>query len=169
MWLLTGKQNHAKRLLSQCQCRRFCVDEIQNSIVFTFSDGHMCPKNLLVVIAVPWHSHPKHNLLFIFVRIRRAKTTNVIYADEHSSGIATWLGNLKIVFTLWTRTAGSNENSLAKCYRHHNRVHRDNRTTANSIATINSVASGEMGSSMNANSETGNVYDTSGAQVCDLR
>lgn len=53
--------------------------------------------------------------------------------------------------------------------RHHNRVHRDNRTTANSIATINSVAAGDMGSSMNANSDTGNVYDASGAQVCDLR
>lgn len=48
-------------------------------------------------------------------------------------------------------------------------MHRDNRTTANSIATINSVAAGDMGSSMNANSDTGNVYDASGAQVCDLR
>lgn len=53
--------------------------------------------------------------------------------------------------------------------RHHNRVHRNNRTTANSIATINSVASGEMGSSMNATTETGTVYDATTGQVCDLR
>lgn len=51
--------------------------------------------------------------------------------------------------------------------RHHNRVHRENRTTENSIATINSVASGEL---LSANtSEAGDVYDSSNAQVCDLR
>lgn len=54
-------------------------------------------------------------------------------------------------------------------FRHHNRVHRDNRTTANSIATINSVAAGDMASAINATSETGSVYDATTGQVCDLR
>lgn len=59
--------------------------------------------------------------------------------------------------------------SIVINHRHHNRVHRDNRTTANSIATINSVASGELGSAINAANETGNVYDSATGQVCDLR
>ncbi|XP_055681479.1 zinc finger protein 41-like isoform X20 [Lutzomyia longipalpis] len=50
--------------------------------------------------------------------------------------------------------------------RHHNRVHRENRTTANSIATINSVASGHVESGQNS----GNVdFDSNNSQVCDLR
>lgn len=45
--------------------------------------------------------------------------------------------------------------------RHHNRVHRENRTTANSIATINSVATGGEGSQ---------VFESQNQQqVCDLR
>lgn len=48
-------------------------------------------------------------------------------------------------------------------------MHRDNRTTANSIATINSVAAGDIGSTINATSETGSVYDAATGQVCDLR
>ncbi|XP_055711260.1 zinc finger protein 70-like isoform X10 [Phlebotomus papatasi] len=50
--------------------------------------------------------------------------------------------------------------------RHHNRVHRENRTTANSIATINSVASGHVDNGQNS----GNVdFDSNNSQVCDLR
>lgn len=58
--------------------------------------------------------------------------------------------------------------------RHHNRVHRDNRTTANSIAVINSVAAGHPDHQL-----VGLAYDSNGvvvanqqpqqAQVCDLR
>lgn len=46
--------------------------------------------------------------------------------------------------------------------RHHNRVHRENRTTANSIAVINSVASGGLEDS---------EFDPNAtpSQVCDLR
>lgn len=55
--------------------------------------------------------------------------------------------------------------------RHHNRVHRDNRTTANSIAVINSVASGhpdldEGGIEFDAN---GVAQQQQQGQVCDLR
>lgn len=51
-----------------------------------------------------------------------------------------------------------------KFYRHHNRVHRENRTTANSIATINSVATGEV-----VNSGGNQGFDSQNSQVCDLR
>lgn len=55
-------------------------------------------------------------------------------------------------------------------HRHHNRVHRENRTTANSIATINSVATGDIQSTMStATSEAGDIYDSNNTQVCDLR
>ncbi|XP_059622395.1 zinc finger protein 260-like isoform X5 [Phlebotomus argentipes] len=50
--------------------------------------------------------------------------------------------------------------------RHHNRVHRENRTTANSIATINSVAAGHVDDGQSS----GNVdFDSNNSQVCDLR
>ena len=49
-------------------------------------------------------------------------------------------------------------------FRHHNRVHRENRTTANSIATINSVATGEI-----QTPEPGEVFEATNSQVCDLR
>lgn len=58
----------------------------------------------------------------------------------------------------------------ARANRHHNRVHRENRTTANSIATINSVATGDIQSAMSAaTSEAGDIYDSNNTQVCDLR
>lgn len=53
--------------------------------------------------------------------------------------------------------------------RHHNRVHRENRTTANSIATINSVATGDISTMSAATSEAGDIYDSNNTQVCDLR
>lgn len=62
-------------------------------------------------------------------------------------------------------------------FRHHNRVHRDNRTTANSLATINSVATGQAHSTnataSNASAESSgtDVYDattTNTSQVWDL-
>lgn len=59
---------------------------------------------------------------------------------------------------------------LSTTNRHHNRVHRENRTTANSIATINSVATGDIQSAMSAaTSEAGDIYDSNNTQVCDLR
>lgn len=52
--------------------------------------------------------------------------------------------------------------------RHHNRVHRENRTTANSIATINSVASGEVG--IGSSGDSVQVFEAQqNQQVCDLR
>lgn len=64
---------------------------------------------------------------------------------------------------------GSNNYFVLKS-RHHNRVHRENRTTANSIATINSVATGEITPSLTAaSSEAGDVFEPNNTQVCDLR
>jgi hypothetical protein len=51
--------------------------------------------------------------------------------------------------------------------RHHNRVHRDNRASSNSIQqTINSVIGSVAGES--SSGSTGEVFDNN-SQVCDLR
>lgn len=52
--------------------------------------------------------------------------------------------------------------------RHHNRVHRDNRTTANSIAVINSVAAGHTEILVDYDSSVGAASQQQ-QQVCDLR
>lgn len=88
------------------------MPSIQMIHVFFFRhsiDGRMCPKSLLAVIVVPWHSRAKLSLQCIFVLIRLAKTTNVIFADGLSLETAIWLGNFdddfvhnsKILLRIW--------------------------------------------------------------------